>query len=248
MQSRVIGVIESCFREKFGTPRQGALVPEAPARLRIRPEFMPEHALQGLEEFSHVWLLFEFHLNTNKVFRPKIHPPRLQGKTVGLFASRSPHRPTPIGLTLARLERIQGDTLYLSGVDLVNSTPILDVKPYISSCDRPVRARTGWVRRCRAPRMRVRFAPKALEDISLLVPARGRARLKRLISKSLSHDPRNPRDRAQLRPEKELAFFILHYDAYFRVSGGQAIISRVTKADEASRRRPPLQTGFWLGA
>ena len=103
---RPIGLIESCFREKFGTPRQGALVPRAPARLRIRPEFIPEQSLVGLSEFSHVWLIFHFNLNTNKAFLSKIHPPRLQGKTMGVFASRSPHRPCPIGLTLARLKAV----------------------------------------------------------------------------------------------------------------------------------------------
>ena len=80
---RPIGCIESCFREKFGTPRQGALVPRAPARLRVLPEFIPEQSLVGLSEFSHVWLLFEFHLNTNKGFLSKIHPPRLRERPWG---------------------------------------------------------------------------------------------------------------------------------------------------------------------
>jgi tRNA-Thr(GGU) m(6)t(6)A37 methyltransferase TsaA len=237
---RPIGFIESCFREKFGTPRQGALVPTAPARLRIRPEFIPEQSLVGLSEFSHVWLLFQFHLNTNKGFRSKVHPPRLQGGTIGVFASRSPHRPSPIGLTLARLKAIEGDTLVLEGVDLVNSTPILDIKPYIPASDRPSRPRVGWVGRWRAPRLKVEFSKSALRDLERVVPARSRAKVKRLIMESLSHDPRNPRDRAQLRPDKELAFFFLHYDAHFRVQDGRAQVSRIVAADEAARRRPPL--------
>ena len=241
---RPIGFIESCFREKFGTPRQGALVPRAPARLRIRPEFIPEQSLVGLSEFSHVWLLFQFHLNTNKGFRSKIHPPRLQGGTIGVFASRSPHRPNPIGLTLARLKAVAGDTLLLEGVDLVNGTPILDIKPYLPACDRPSRPRIGWVDRCRAPRLRVCFTMSARADLDRVVPARSRAKVKRLIAASLSHDPRNPRDRAQLRPDKELAFFILHYDAYFRVQDGRARVFRIAPADEAARRRPPLAPGL----
>ena len=241
---RVIGHIESCYREKFGTPRQGALVPEAPARLRVLPEFLPEYSLLGLEEFSHVWLLFRFHLNTNKTLCSKIHPPRLRGKTIGVFASRSPHRPSPIGLTLARLQRIEGPTLHLEGVDLVNGTPVLDIKPYIPACDRPARPRTGWVERCRAPRLRVAFTRKALADLEAVVPAAERARVKRLIARSLANDPRNPRDKSQWRPEKEFAFFILHYDAHFRVQDGRARVFRVDPADEAARRRPPLAPGL----
>ena len=237
---RPIGFIESCYREKFGTPRQGALVPQAPARLRILPEFIPEQSLVGLAEFSHVWLIFHFNLNTNKAFLSKIHPPRLQGKTIGIFASRSPHRPCPIGLSLVRLKAVQGDTLLLEGVDLVNGTPVLDIKPYIPACDRPLRPRIGWVSRARASRLRVEFTPEALADLKDVVPARSRAKVKRLIAQSLSHDPRNPRDKAQLRPERRLAFFILHYDAHFHVRGRSAIVGRIFHADEAARRRPPL--------
>ena len=237
---RPIGFIESCYREKFGTPRQGALVPQAPARLRILPEFIPEQSLVGLAEFSHVWLIFHFDLNTNKAFLSKIHPPRLQGKTMGIFASRSPHRPCPIGLTLARLKAVAGDTLVLEGVDLVNGTPVLDVKPYIPACDRPLRPRIGWVHRARAPRLKVEFTSAALADLRDVVPARSRAKVKRLIADSLSHDPRNPRDKAQLNPARRLAFFILHYDAHVHVRGGRAVVCRVLAADEAARRRPPL--------
>jgi len=241
---RPIGFIESCFREKFGTPRQGALVPRAPARLRVLPEFIPEQSLVGLCEFSHVWLLFQFHLNTNKGFLSKIHPPRLRGGTIGVFASRSPHRPSPIGLTLARLKAVAGDTLLLEGVDLVNGTPVLDIKPYIPACDRPVRPRIGWVNRWRAPRLKVEFTASALADLARLVPARSRAKVRRLIMASLSHDPRNPRDRAQLRPDREMAFFILHYDAHFHVADGRAKVFRIDRADEAARRRPPLASGL----
>lgn len=241
---RPIGFIESCFREKFGTPRQGALVPEAPARLRIRPEFLPEHSLLGLEEFSHVWLVFRMHLNTQKAFRPKIHPPRLRGKTIGVFASRSPHRPNSIGLTLARLERIQGDTLHLAGVDLVNGTPVLDIKPYLNSSDRPRRARCGWAARCREPRLEVGFTAGALAQLRRAVPAAQRALVRRLILRSLSRDPRNPRDRAQMRPGKELLFFVLHYDVRFRIRGRRVRVFSVAPEVASAHDRPPLRASF----
>lgn len=237
---RVIGHIESCFREKFGTPRQGVLVPQSTARLRVGEEFLPGNSLRGLEEFSHVWLLFLFHLNRNKTLCSVVHPPRLRGKTVGVFASRSPHRPSPIGLTLARLERVEGSALILSGVDLVNGTPVIDIKPYLPACDRPARCRQGWVARCRAPRLEVSFARPALADLRRLVGSRRLARVKALIAASLSHDPRNPRDRSQMRPDKELAFFVRHYDVHFRVGAGRALVHRVEAADEAALGRPPL--------
>jgi len=94
----------------------------------------PSEALIGLEGFSHVWLVFLFHNNAGQPHN-KIHPPRLGGKTLGMLATRSPHRPCPIGLTVAKVESIEGDTLHMSGVDLVNGTPVLDVKPYIESYD-----------------------------------------------------------------------------------------------------------------
>lgn len=89
--------------------------------------------MDGLAEFSHVWLVFVFHMNTavrNQEQHPKIRPPRLGGEKVGIFATRTPHRPNPIGLTVAKIEKIEKDTIFFSAVDLVNGTPIIDIKPY----------------------------------------------------------------------------------------------------------------------
>ncbi|EOD26336.1 hypothetical protein EMIHUDRAFT_205328 [Emiliania huxleyi CCMP1516] len=111
---RPIGHIESCFVERRGTPRQGLLVPDARARLRLDPRAVqPAAALEGLEGFSHV------------------HPPGLLGGSIGLFATRTPHRPNPIGLSLAALLHVEGGTLLLGGADLIDGTPVLDVKPYL---------------------------------------------------------------------------------------------------------------------
>jgi tRNA-Thr(GGU) m(6)t(6)A37 methyltransferase TsaA len=132
-----IGVFESCFPERHGTPRQGLLVPSSRGRLTLRrSEAMtnPREALVGLEGFSHVWLVFLFHNNAGNPHN-KIHPPRLGGRKLGMLATRTPHRPCPVGLSVARVESIEGDTLHLAGVDLVNNTPVLDVKPYIARYD-----------------------------------------------------------------------------------------------------------------
>ena len=131
-----IGRLQSCFVERRGTPRQGLLVPAARARLKLDAHVVqPSAALEGLEDFSHVWLIYEFHENTNAgkqhAIKAKVHPPGLGGERIGLFATRTPHRPNPIGLSVARLLKIEGDTLHLGGADLIEGTPILDVKPYL---------------------------------------------------------------------------------------------------------------------
>eukprot|EP00033_Pygsuia_biforma_P003814 GCRY01004179.1.p1 GENE.GCRY01004179.1~~GCRY01004179.1.p1 ORF type:complete len:328 (-),score=35.86 GCRY01004179.1:142-1125(-) len=137
-----IGFLSSCWKERYGCPRQGALVPSSKAFLQLRKNLNPSAALDTLEQFSHVWIIFLFHQNTNNKihFRDssrqgmnaKVKPPMLTGKKVGLFSCRTPHRPNPIGQTLAQLERIDADgTIHLRGVDLLHGTPILDIKPYI---------------------------------------------------------------------------------------------------------------------
>eukprot|EP01027_Heterolobosea_sp_BB2_P025573 GEZU01039249.1.p1 GENE.GEZU01039249.1~~GEZU01039249.1.p1 ORF type:complete len:377 (+),score=62.85 GEZU01039249.1:34-1131(+) len=130
-----IGRLESCFVERNGTPRQGLLAPFTRAKLTISGQW--SGALEGLEGYTHVWIIFIFHDNTgdpNKV-RPKIAPPRLGGKKVGVFATRAPHRPCNIGLSVAKVLRIERNTIFFSGIDILHGTPILDIKPYIPEYD-----------------------------------------------------------------------------------------------------------------
>jgi tRNA-Thr(GGU) m(6)t(6)A37 methyltransferase TsaA len=225
---QAIGILESCFKEKFGTPRQPLLVPAATARLKIRKEFIPEQSLKGLSEFSHVWLLSYFHLSTNKNFLSTVHPPRLLGKTVGVFASRSPHRPSPIGLSVAKLDKIEGDTLHLSGTDLVDGTPILDIKPYIPSYDALPRAKAGWTSRTKTVKLRVVFAPKSQ------VPAR----LKTLIRQILSQDLRNPRDKSQLAPGRVHELRLSDCAVLYEVHGRVARILSVGPASPKDYAKP----------
>lgn len=149
-----IGFVQSCWPRKNGCPRQGILTPNSRATIRIQApgttksasSSMAADALDGLATFSHVWLIFVFHANQearesgNETvgsghIRPKVHPPRMGGKSIGLYATRSPHRFVPIGLTAAVLEKVEGDTIHLSGVDLIEGTPILDIKPYVPAYD-----------------------------------------------------------------------------------------------------------------
>ena len=102
-----IGFLKSCYPDKFGTPRQPGLVSGARAELKLRSDLQPELALQGLEGFSHIWLIFIFHKNQSARYHAKVHPPRLKGEPIGLFATRTPHRPNPIGLSLVELVEIR---------------------------------------------------------------------------------------------------------------------------------------------
>ncbi|XP_027405527.1 tRNA (adenine(37)-N6)-methyltransferase isoform X1 [Bos indicus x Bos taurus] len=134
-----IGYLESCFSAKNGTPRQPSICSHSRACLRIRKSIFnnPEHSLMGLEQFSHVWILFVFHKNGHLSYKAKVQPPRLNGAKTGIFSTRSPHRPNAIGLTLAKLERVEGGAVYLSGIDMIHGTPVLDIKPYIADYDSP---------------------------------------------------------------------------------------------------------------
>ncbi len=140
-----IAHIETPFREKFGVPRQAGLV-DYEARVVFEPEYRVAEAVRDLEEFDYVWLLWLFHLAERDRWSPTVRPPRLGGnKRVGVFATRSPFRPNPIGLSCVRLLRIEaGPVLIVDGADLVDGTPILDIKPYIPYADAHPEARSGF--------------------------------------------------------------------------------------------------------
>ena len=134
-----IGHVQSIFLSRNGTLRQSGLSKYARASLTINKTFFtnPEHSLANISEYSHLWLVWVFHQNTPSTVKAKVSPPRLGGERVGVFSTSSPHRPANIGLTLAKLEKVEGDTVYMSGIDLVDGTPVLDIKPYIPQYDAP---------------------------------------------------------------------------------------------------------------
>lgn len=239
---RVLGHLRSCFREKFGTPRQPLLVPGATATLTIAREFTPEHSLAGLDRFTHVWLLSYFHLNTNKIVRPKIHPPRLKGESIGLFASRSPHRPSPLGLSLARLVAVKGAALHLAGIDLVDGTPILDVKPYIPEWDSVPQATAGWTKDAPFPSLNVGFSPSAVHDINAAEKRLNVNGLGAVLTDILGQDLRNPRDKAQNKDGLELGFFLYDFECRFAVRKNTATVVKLltgTVMHKKERRVPP---------
>jgi tRNA-Thr(GGU) m(6)t(6)A37 methyltransferase TsaA len=136
-----IALVRSDFPEKFGIPRQSGIVPELSAKIVFEPEYRQVQALRGLELYSHLWLIWEFSKSAGAGWSPTVRPPRLGGNTrMGVFATRSPFRPNPIGLSCVKIESIDlsssdGPVIYISGADLMDGTPIFDIKPYIPYCD-----------------------------------------------------------------------------------------------------------------
>jgi len=167
---RPIGWIESPYKEKFGTPRQPGLV-DAPLGAVVLREDLNVDALDGLKDFSHAWLVFVFHANQSfKTGRPfektKVHPPRLQGAAVGVFATRSPHRPNPIGLSLVKIDRVEGRRLFIRGLDLIEGTPVLDIKPYLPTVEAPLDAFEGWSANLAPTQFEVEWSLEALGQLS----------------------------------------------------------------------------------
>ena len=138
---KIIAHIESDFKEKFGIPRQSGLVEETEAKIVFEKEYQVPEAFRGLEEFSHIWILWNFSKSEREKWSPTVRPPLLGGnKRMGVFATRSPFRPNPIGLSCVKLEKIeystkQGPVLYVKGADLLDKTPIYDIKPYLHYAD-----------------------------------------------------------------------------------------------------------------
>ena len=153
---RPVATLRTPFMEKFGVPRQSGLVPEAEGRVVFAPEFAREEFVRGLEAFSHVWLITQFHHNPRWSGTATVQPPRLGGnERVGVFASRSPNRPNPLGLSLVRLIAIESSpslALSVAGIDAVDGTPVFDVKPYLPWCEAPADARADWAQAAPAAR------------------------------------------------------------------------------------------------
>ncbi|MEZ7849627.1 MAG: tRNA (N6-threonylcarbamoyladenosine(37)-N6)-methyltransferase TrmO [Gammaproteobacteria bacterium] len=183
-----VGVIHSCFKEKFATPRQPGLVTAALAQVELIEPFNQIDTVDGLEGFSHIWLSFIFHQTLGQGWKPKVRPPRLGGnKKLGVFATRSTFRPNPLGLSLVKLESIdtsKGVILHVSGADLIDQTPIVDIKPYLPWVESEPTAQSGFASDEQILQLPIHFSPQAQHTLL------NRPKLRELIEQVLQYDPR----------------------------------------------------------
>jgi tRNA-Thr(GGU) m(6)t(6)A37 methyltransferase TsaA len=189
-----IGYLRSPYTDRFGIPRQSGLVTAGEARLELLPPYAREEAFHGIEGFSHLWLIFVFHTCLGAGWRPSVRPPRLGGqRKVGVFASRAPYRPNPIGLSAVELLGLvrdgRGLALRLRGADLLDGTPVLDIKPYVPYADALPQARGGFAKESPASAWRIELAEEARVQIASLDPG-GTRQVGPLIEQMLHQDPR----------------------------------------------------------
>ena len=227
IQMNVIARVRSDFPTKFGIPRQSGLAADLTATLVFEPEYRDENALRGIEQFSHLWLIWVFSENVSAGWSPTVRPPRLGGNVrMGVFATRSPFRPNPVGLSSVKLEGVQklpglGTVLLISGVDLMDGTPILDIKPYIPGSDLHPDATEGFSGRAARHALEVVF-PEALLS---RIPQEKRAALVEVLRQ-------DPRPGYQSDPERVYGFPFAGVELRFRVDGDCLTVQDVLRIDD----------------
>lgn len=215
-----IGTIHSPWKEKFSVPRQPGLVQDGGGELHLQAPYNQPEAVRGLEAFSHLWLLFVFHQTMAGGWRPTVRPPRLGGNArMGVFATRSTFRPNPIGMSLVELKGIRCERgqviLDLGSLDLVDGTPIVDIKPYLPFAEAVPEARAGFAQQAPAADMPVSFSPVALQQLA--THQRHFPHLARFIQQVLAQDPR-PAYRKGEEPDREYAAWLLDFNVRWRVT------------------------------
>lgn len=217
-----VGIVRSCFKEKFAIPRQPQLAPAARGVLELLPPFDQGDAVEGLEQVSHVWLLFLFHQALEDKPRLKVRPPRLGGnKSMGVFATRATHRPNGIGQSVVRLEGVEPGRLLLSGIDLLDGTPVLDIKPYVPYADSVAEASNLMASDAPEP-IRVQWSESALPQAHTHALRLGEP-LVELIEQCLAQDPRP----AYQVPPPERVYGVKFWDVQVRWNYPQPDVIRV---------------------
>lgn len=224
---KIIARIHNDFKEKFGIPRQSGLSGGLESRIVFEPEYRNPEALRGIEGYSHLWLIWEFSEAKRETWSPTVRPPRLGGnKRVGVFATRSPYRPNPIGLSSVKLERMEqtrdeGTVLIVRGADLLDGTPIYDIKPYLAYSDSHPDAIGGFADPVRNYALKVDFCKELLSKVHI-------SKQKALIE-ILEQDPRPS---YQNDPQREYGMRFADYELFFKVDGDRLTVVRVEDLED----------------
>ena len=223
MEIKPIAYIKTDFKEKFGIPRQSGIVEEIKGEIIFEKQYQNPDALRGIEEYSHLWLIFDFSENHRDGFSPTVRPPRLGGNThIGVFATRSPFRPNNLGLSCVKLEGIKnnkkhGKTLIVSGVDLLDNTPIFDIKPYIPYSDCKPTAKGSFSEIFKDYKIKVLYDEKVFKNIDDI--------LKFSIIKLIEQNPKP----AYKDDKKQYKFLFSDYEICFEISEDTARILKIDK-------------------
>ncbi len=223
---KIIAKIRNDFKEKFGIPRQSGIAEELVSRIVFEPEYRNRESLRGLEGYSHIWLIWNFSEAVREDWSPTVRPPRLGGnKRMGVFATRSPYRPNPIGLSAVRLigieeSRESGLVLLVGGADLLDGTPIYDVKPYLPFADSIPNATAGFAESVREYALKVDFCKELFSKIN--------KNKQNALIKVLEHDPRPS---YQDDPDREYGMRFAEYEIHFKVAGDTLTVTDVKIAN-----------------
>jgi len=226
-----IGVIRSPYKEKFAVPRQPGLIEDGGGQLVLLPPYNQPEAVRGLSEFSHLWIMFIFHQTMDAGWRPTVRPPRLGGNArMGVFATRSTFRPNPLGMSLVALQQVmvKGNQviLELGSLDLVDGTPVVDIKPYIPFADSQADARAGFAPAAPLADMAVSFTEQA--ERQLLQWQASYPHLRRFITQVLAQDPR-PAYRKGDDDDRDYAVLLLEFNVRWRVTEQQTHVIAIDK-------------------
>lgn len=225
MKFKTIAHIHTGFPEKFGIPRQSGIV-ETPGKIVFEPPYNNPDAVRGLDEFSHIWLIWQFSESVRDDWSPTVRPPRLGGNTrVGVFASRSPFRPNPIGLSLVKLESIEydhslGPVLHVTGADILDGTPIYDIKPYLPYCEAKPDAEGGFAHRVMDDSMQVVLTEDADLENAKEIPEEDLYTIKKLLAQ-------DPRPRYQDDPERVYGMSYGEWEVKFTAGDGVIMVKSI---------------------
>ncbi len=221
---KIIAHIETDFKEKFGIPRQSGLVKESTGRIIFEKEYSVPEAFRGLADFSHIWVLWQFSEAVRDRWSPTVRPPLLGGnKRMGVFATRSPFRPNSIGLSALKLEKVEfseneGVILHVSGADLLDGTPVYDIKPYLPYADSIPDAVGGFTENLAERRLTVNIP----DELSEKIAEEKRAALKAVLEA-------DPRPSYQNDPERIYGMSFASYEVKFKVDGKTLKVTSITK-------------------